>query len=163
FVALLASYLCFAHGIHRSRRWLWIAGGTAVIAFAIRPFAAATIASEAFILLISGAEEQPPVWSRGRAICSFIVAFVFCARLWLWLTVLHPKPWMLSYYEYRLRNYFMLVPVWTYLTGGLLAPAIYLGIVLSPLAIVHALQYWRRSLVIIGLIVASALIVMHLG
>jgi len=163
--ALLASYAAFAYASHRLQwRWLWLAAAGAAAGFAIRPFAVATIAGEAAALLIphgdrSGAKSR----ARIVAMAPFIAALMACAGLWIWLTILIPKPWMLEYQEYRLRTYFTMVPLRSYLSGGVLDPAIYLGIVLSPLGILHASRCWRRSIIITAAILASSVIVLRLS
>jgi len=163
--ALLACYLAFAYANAGPRRkWLWLAGGAAVTAFAIRPFAAATIAGEMVALLAVSSYQAGTRWSsKIVTVVPLIGALIACAAFWIWFTVLHPMPWKLAYDEYRLRNYFTLVPLRVYLAGGVLAPAIYLGIVLSPLGILHAIQQWRQSIVISGLVLAGSIIILRVG
>jgi hypothetical protein len=98
-----------------------------------------------------------------RAILPLLAALIVCAGIWAWFTILRRQPWKLQYDEYRLRHYFAMVPLRSYLARGVLAPAIYLGIVLSPLAILHAVQHWRRSIVIGGAILASSLAILWIG
>lgn len=162
--ALLASYAAFAYGSHRLQwRWLWLAAAGAAAGFAVRPFGAATIAGEAAALLIPRGDRSDAK-SRARivAIVPFIAALMACAGFWIWLTILNPKPWMLEYNEYRLRTYFTMVPLRSYLSGGVLEPAIYLGIVLSPLGVLYAIRCWRRSVVIAAAILASSIIILRL-
>lgn len=60
---LLASYLAFAHANGGPRpKWLWLAGGAAAGAFAIRPFAAATIAGEMVALLAVSNDQSRAKW-----------------------------------------------------------------------------------------------------
>jgi Dolichyl-phosphate-mannose-protein mannosyltransferase len=161
---LLASYAAFAYASHRLQwRWLWLAAAGAAVGFAIRPFGAATIVGEASVLLIPR-NDQSDAKSRTRivAIVPFIAALMACAGFWIWLTRLNPKPWMLEYHEYRLRTYFTMVPLRSYLARGMLEPAIYLGIVLSPLGVLHAIPCWRRSVVIATAILASSIIILRL-
>jgi hypothetical protein len=162
---LLGSYVAFAYASQRLQwRWPWLAAASAVAAFAIRPFAAATIAAEAAALLIShGNREEGKYRTRIVALIPFIVALAACAALWIWMTVLNPKPWMLEYYEHRLRIYFTALPPAFYLTRAVLEPAIYLGVVLSPLGVLHAIRSWRRSVVIALSILASSVIVLRLN
>ena len=61
-------------------------------------------------------------------------ALAVCVVLWIWLTVLGPKPWDLQLDENHF-HYIFLVPLANYLRAGVLGPALYLGTVLSPLAI----------------------------
>jgi hypothetical protein len=160
---LLASYVAFACAGHCWRgRWLWLAAACASIAFAVRPFAAATIAGEAVVLVI-------PRYGRGEAksragtvaIVPFLTALIICAGIWIWLTILNPEPWMLQYNEYRLKTYFTAMRLRSYFADGLLEPAIYLGLVSSPLAVLHAIRCWRRSVVIGAAILISAIAVLH--
>jgi hypothetical protein len=164
-VALLASYLAFAYAIRGSRRrWLSLAGAAATVGFAIRPFAAATIAAEAVALLAAG-DDRNGARRPSRIANAFplAAALIVCAGFWTWFSVLSPKPWMLEYYQHRLRTYFMLVPLRSYLAGGVLEPAIYLGIVLSPLAVLRAMQQWRQSIIIAGVILAGSITILRLG
>ena len=92
----------------------------------------------------------------------FGVALAVCTGLWIWLTVLGPKPWDLLLNENRF-HYLFLVPLATYLRAGLLGPALYLGTVLSPLAILQLTTPRWREVAIHGVgIFATALILMQL-
>jgi hypothetical protein len=164
-VALLASYLAFAYATNSLRqRWLWLAGAAAAVGFAIRPFAAATIAAEAAALLVAGKDQNGSKRSsKIAAMRPLLAALLACALFWIWLTILRHKPWMLRYHEYLLRTYFMQMPVRFYLARGVLEPAIYLGIVLSPLALLHAIGQWRRSIIITLLIVSGSIILVRFG
>jgi hypothetical protein len=162
--AVIASYYFFAHAINGSRPgWLWLAGGAAAVGFAIRPFAAAAIAGETAALLATDDVNAERAHLKMTRVVPLLAAMIACAAFWLWLTRLHPKPWMLEYHEQRVWNYFMLVPLREYLARGLLAPAIYLGIVLSPLAVLHALRNWRRSLVLTAAVLGVSITILRLG
>jgi len=164
-VALLASYLAFAHAIDGLRGgWLWLAGASAAAGFAVRPFAAATIAGETAALLVAGDDQRGA--KRSSKIVTTVplmAGLIACAAFWTWFIILNPKPWMFDYEDHRLRTYFTLVPIRSYLAGGLLEPAIYLGLVLSPLAILHAIRQWRRSLIVTAVILASSITLLRLG
>jgi hypothetical protein len=162
---LLASYVAFAcAGNCWQGRWLWLAAACASVAFAVRPFAAATIAGEAAVLLIFRyGRGEAKSWAGMAAIVPFLAALITCAGIWIWLMILNPKPWMLQYDEYRLKTYFTAVPLRSYFADGLLGPAIYLGVVSSPLAVLHAIHCWRRSVVIGAAILISATAVLHFG
>jgi hypothetical protein len=144
--ALLASYLAFAHATAGSRKWLWLAGFAAAVGFAIRPFTVTAIGGEAAALFIRGRKEREKRLARLANLTPLIVALIVCAGFWLWIIVLNPEPWMFKYQMHRLRSGFWLVPLRTYLVRGFLAPAIYLGAVLSPLAAVHAVARWGSRL-----------------
>ncbi len=144
---LLASYAAFAYSLAGSRKWLWLSGCAAVVGFAIRPFAVIAIAGQGAVLLMRGYKDGEKGLSRFVSITPLILAIIASAGFWLWITMLTPEPWMLKYQMDRLRSGFWLVPLRTYLVRGVLAPAIYLGLVLSPLAAVHAIGRWRSSLV----------------
>ncbi len=163
-VALLASYFAFASATHRSpMMWLWLAAICAAASFGIRPFAGATIAGETAALLMFSHDGTKTVrLSKMSVLIPFIAALGACAGFWIWLTVLNPKPWMLEYNEHRLREYFTLVPFRDYLLRGVLEPALYLGTVLSPLAVLHAFQQWRRSIVISAAIPAASIVLIRL-
>jgi len=160
---LLASYVAFASASrYWQGKWLWLAAACASLAFAVRPFAAATIAAEAAVLFISR-DGRGEAKSRARliAIAPFVAALIACAGIWTWLTILNPKPWMLQYHEHLLRTYFTAVPWQSYFTRGLLEPAIYLGVVLSPLAVLHMVRCWCRSAVIGAALLISAIAIVH--
>jgi dolichyl-phosphate-mannose-protein mannosyltransferase len=162
---LLASYVAFAcAGRCWQAKWLWLAAACASLAFAVRPFAAATIVAETAVLLIScNGRGKAKIRARIVAVAPFIAALIACAGIWAWLTIFNPKPWMLQYHEHRLRTYFTAVPWQSYFTGGLLDPAIYLGVVLSPLAVLHAIRCWRRSAMIGAALLTSAIAIVHFG
>jgi hypothetical protein len=159
-VAILASYFAFACMRNRlAMIWLWLAAICATVGFAIRPFAAATILGEAAALLIFTLSSAK-VTQRSKliALIPLMAALLGCAGFWVWSTVINPEPWMLQYHEYRLRHYLTLLPIQTYTDWGILEPAIYLGTVLSPLAVLHAARYWRRNVMIMASILALSLL-----
>jgi hypothetical protein len=65
---------------------------------------------------------------------------VVCAGVWYWLTISRAPPWDLVSREHAFSEIFD-VALGTYLVGGVLGPALNLGILLSPLAILQ----WRRE------------------
>jgi hypothetical protein len=149
---LMAAYLAFAgarEGMTISR--LWICAGVLVIAFLVRPFALASLvgcAAATLMLRRAGTD----LGMRGRLLLPFIAAGVVSGLIWLWLTAIMPVPWMLALREHRL-DYLYLVPVRVYFTDALIAPALYLGLVLSPLGLAHLCSArWRRGLVIAALL-----------
>ncbi|MGA7873919.1 MAG: hypothetical protein WCA22_23770 [Candidatus Binatus sp.] len=165
--AMVAAHLAFAKAEGpRERLWLWLSAAMAVIAFLIRPFGAMAIAGcVGAMILYDAGPRGPNRWNRAQAIrmmAPFGAALAICAGLWIWLTVLGPKPWDLQLNEMHLRYLFQ-VPLANYLRAGVLGPALYLGTVLSPLAILQfTMPRWRRVVMGAGVIFASALILMEL-
>ena len=81
-VALLASYLAFACAIDKSSNiWLWLAAACGVAAFGIRPFAAATIVSEAGTLIIYSRAGMTLRRSNTTVLVPFIAALLACTGL----------------------------------------------------------------------------------
>jgi len=162
---LVAAHLAFAKaGGRREHLWLWIAAALAVIAFMIRPFGAMAIAGCAGAMLLHDAGlPRANRWDRVqwiRMTAPFVVALAVCAWLWIWLTVLSPKPWDLQLNENNFA-YIFRVPLASYLRAGVLGPALYLGMVLSPLAILQlTTPRWRRVAIGGAGIFAAALILM---
>lgn len=166
FVALLvATYFAFAKsGRSRSQLWLWLAAAFAVITFMIRPFGAMAIVGCVGAILIydGGLNGKPPI---GRArllamLAPFAVALSVCALLWIWLTVLKPKSWSLQLNENHFAYLFQ-VPVAVYLRAGVLGPALYLGTVLAPLALLQLTMPRWRAMAPTGIaILGSALLLM---
>jgi len=92
----------------------------------------------------------------------FAIALAACAIVWIWLTVVRPKPWFLQLDEDQFAYIFLVSPA-VYLRAGLLGPLLYLGTVLAPLALLQlATPRWRRTAMIGGAIFCSALLLMHL-
>jgi hypothetical protein len=165
--AMIAAHLAFAkaEGQHEPL-WMWLAAAMAVIAFMIRPFGAMAIAGCVGAMILYDARPRGTNrWDLAgwiKMIVPFGVALVVCMALWIWLTVLGPKPWDLLLNENRF-HYLFLVPLATYLRAGLLGPALYLGTVLSPLAILQLTTPRWREVAIHGVgIFAAALILMQL-
>jgi hypothetical protein len=163
---LIATHLAFAEATSpRAKLWLWIAAALAVLGFMIRPFAAMAIAGcTAAILIYDGWPSRRRV-SLARLItmlAPFAIALMVCALVWIWLTVVRPKPWFLQLDEDQFR-YIFLVPPALYLRAGVLGPLLYLGTMLAPLALLQlATPRWRRATIIGGAIFCSALLLMHL-
>ena len=168
--AMVAAHLCFAKAEGtREQLWMWLAAALAVMGFLIRPFGAMAIAGcvGAMLLYDTGLPGLNR-WDRARLIRSikliapFAVALTICTGLWIWLTVLGPKPWDLQREENHFRYIFM-VPIANYLRAGVLGPALYLGTVLSPLAILQlTTARWRRVVMGGAGIFAAALILMRM-
>ncbi|MGD0119141.1 MAG: glycosyltransferase family 39 protein [Candidatus Binatus sp.] len=167
--AMIATHLAFAKAEGRREQWwLWLSAATAVVGFLIRPFAAMAIAGcvGATLLYDAGLRanfRDLALWINARVIkmiVPFAVALTICVGLWVWLTVLGPKPWQVQFNENRFR-YIFNVPLANYLRAGVLGPALYLGTVLSPLALLQfATPRWRRVAIGGAGIFAAALILM---
>jgi len=162
---LVAAHLAFARAAgRREDLWLWIAAAMAVIAFMIRPFGAMAIAGCAGAMLLYGTG-RPGSRRLDRArwlrmFAPFAVALAVCMGLWVWLTVLGPKPWALQLDEHHFA-YIFRVPLANYLRAGVLGPLLYLGMVLAPLALLQlATPGWRRVAIGGAGIFAAALILM---
>jgi Dolichyl-phosphate-mannose-protein mannosyltransferase len=149
---LIAVHLTFAaaqesRGVVR----LWICAALLVLAFMVRPFALAAAGGCAGAVLLP----RP----RGKRIAAdvdrllpFLAAAAASVAIWLWLTALMPVPWMLGFRENRL-TYLYLVPVRVYFIDALVAPSLYMGLVLSPLALPHLLTVrWRQGLAAAGVL-----------
>jgi len=164
--ALLGSHLAFAYADgERQVRFLWLSASLAVVAFAVRPFGGAAILGSMGAILIYDARR--PAQSRasivqiGSMLMPFVVAIVGCVLIWIWLTVLRTPPWKLTHNEGNFAYIFM-VPVREYVRMGVLAPLLYLGIVLSPLALLRvASKNTGRTVALGGAIFIATLILMH--
>src|SRR6202451_1015076 len=103
--AMIATHLAFAKAEGRREQWwLWLSAATAVVGFLIRPFAAMAIAGcvGATLLYDAGLRanfRDLALWINARVIkmiVPFAVALTICVGLWVWLTVLGPKPWQVQ-------------------------------------------------------------------
>jgi hypothetical protein len=165
--AMVAAHLAFAKAEGRyAQWWMWLAAAMSVIAFMIRPFGGMAIAGcVGATMLWSTGLRGTRCWDRARLIktmAPFGAALAICAGVWTWQTILGPKPWTLQLEEDHLQ-YVFLVPLMNYLRAGVLGPALYLGTVLSPLAILQlATPRWRRVAIGGAGIFAAALILMQL-
>ncbi len=161
--ALLGSHLAFANAIgDRQIPCLWLSAGLAVVAFAVRPFGGAAILGAMGAILIYDAR-RASVRQLASMVIPFIVAFVGCALIWIWLTVIRPAPWALTENAARFA-YVFLVPMREYLRMGVLAPLLYLGLVLSPMALIRvASKDTGRVLAVGAVIFVATLIVVRVG
>jgi hypothetical protein len=164
--AMVAAHLAFAKAEGRREQcWLWLSAAMAVIGFLIRPFAAMVIAGCVGAMLLydagQGANRSDRAWLI-RMMAPFGVALAICGGLWIWLTVIGPKPWDLQQDENHF-HYIFMVPIANYLRAGVLGPALYLGTVLSPLAILQlTTPRWRHVATGAAGIFAAALILMSM-
>ncbi len=158
---VIAAWLLFAAG--RDRAALrWACGALAFIAFMVRPFAAAVIAGCAGATILFDAREMPaaqPLRAAMKLLAPLAVALALCALGWIWLTVLMPEPWMLALAERHFGSLTQ-VPLAHYVREGVLYPLLYLGIVLSPLAIPAAFVAGRYAAVELGLAILLAVAIL---
>lgn len=159
----LASLLAFTRADGASeRRWLWLAALLAVVAFSVRPFGGAALIGCGAALVVYDRElwrGAPGALARtARRLAPFACAFVVCGAFWICL-VRDMRPWHLTYNESRVFEGFFLVPVLDYLKMWVLGPLLYLGLVLAPLALVHAAARWRRaSAIALGIFALAVLV-----
>src|SRR5208282_334431 len=123
---LVAAHLAFARaGGRREHWWLWLAAAMAVIAFMIRPFGAMAIAGCGGAMILgeyNAWRDGTNNWDRARLVKLFTplgAALAVCTWLWIWLTVLGPKPWDLQINENHF-YYIFRVPLVSYLRAGVL-------------------------------------------
>ena len=166
--ALLGSHLAFANAEdERQIPYLWLSASLAFVAFAVRPFGGAAILGSMGAILIYDA--MPPARSRASIVqmTSMLTPFVFalfgCALIWIWLTVVRPPPWDLAQSEGHFA-YIFDVSLKEYLRMGVLGPLLYLGIVLSPIALLCvASKDTGRVLALGGGIFVTTLILVRTG
>jgi hypothetical protein len=157
FIAMMvAALLAFSHyEAPGGTRWLWLAAALTVGAFLVRPFGGAIAAGcvGAIVLFdFNLARASRSDWRRlAVELMPFAVAAGACAVIWYWLTISHRPPWDLLNREHAFSEFFDVAPG-IYVLGGLLGPALNLGILLSPLAILQ----WRRERLREGAIFAAA-------
>ena len=162
--AMVAAHLAFANAEgRRAQLWLWLAAALSVIAFLIRPFGAMVIAGCVGAVILYDTRLRTNLRDRAvwaEMLVPFGAALAICSGLWIGLTVLGPKPWEVQLNENHFRYIFQ-VPLANYLRAGVLGPALYLGTVLSPLAILQlTTPRWRRVAIGGAGIFASALLLM---
>ncbi len=164
---LLACHLAFARADEapRAQRWLWLAALLAIAAFTVRPFGGAALIGCAGALVLYDRElRRGSSQAFGRVVrrlAPFATASVVCGAVWIWL-MWKIQPWQLSYSESHALRAFFVVPAMGYLKMWVLGPLLYLGLVLSPLALVHAALRWRRALTCALGILTVALVVFAL-
>ncbi|HLI78635.1 MAG TPA: glycosyltransferase family 39 protein, partial [Candidatus Binataceae bacterium] len=166
--ALLGSQLAFANaeGEHQMR-WLWLSASLAVAAFAVRPFGGIAILGPVAAILIYDVMRSDRARFDLARVCSmlmpFAIALVGCTLIWWWLTISRRPPWKLLQREANFSQIFN-VPAWEYLRMGVLGPLLYLGIVLSPLALLQvAFKATIRTLALAAGIFVATMILVHIG
>ncbi len=147
-VLLIAAHLMFAAAPQgRMNARLWACAALLVLAFMVRPFALAAVVGCAIVIMFVRGPDAS-VRAAARQLLPFLVATAVCVLLWLWLTAVMPTPWMLALRASRL-NYLYTVSIRTYFTDALVAPLLYLGLVLSPMALPQLISSrWRRGIAI---------------
>ncbi len=169
-VLMIAATLAFAKAEPPSGRlWLWVCALLSIAAFMIRPFAAAAIAGFAGATMIYDlrGHKLDRRWLKRAAnrLAPFCFAAAACAAVWIWLMVMQAPPFRLEQ-RTRLIGYFFTVGVATYMRAGILGPLLYLGVVLSPLALVQVVQLpaagLRRAAGIIATIFIAACVLIRL-
>ena len=139
-------------------RWLWMSAALCVVAFAVRPFGGiAILGAVGAILICDGARKD-----RIARLAPFAIALVACAVLWWWLTISRPPPWKLLQRKAILASFLKIAP-WEYFRTGIVSPLLYLGIVLSPLAIVRVSKTIRRALALAAGIFIVTMILVRIG
>jgi 4-amino-4-deoxy-L-arabinose transferase-like glycosyltransferase len=167
-VLMIAAMLAFAKAEPPSGR-LWICAALSVAAFMIRPFAAAAIAGLAGATIIYDlrAHKIDRRWVKraARRLAPLAFAAAACAGVWISLMVMQAQPFRLAR-RTHLIGYFFTVGVATYIRAGILGPLLYLGIVLSPLALVQVAQLaaagMRRAAAIAATIFTAACVLIRL-
>lgn len=136
--ALIGAHLAFANAEgDQEVRYLWLSASLTVVAFAVRPFGGAIILGSIGAMVIF--DRRKRIQSQGGVIrlasmIPFAFALIGCALIWIWLTVIRPPPWKLTQNAGHLALILKVSP-WEYLRMGILGPLLYLGIVLSPMAL----------------------------
>jgi hypothetical protein len=155
--ALIAAHLMFASAERgRATQWMWGCAAFLILAFLVRPFAAAAIAGSAGAIVLTQGDVRRSAFNL-RPLVPFIAASAICALAWWWLTAMRPVPWMLDLRQHHIGHVY-LVPIRVYFIDAMLAPVLYLGLALSPLALPHLFSVrWR-----LGLAIAAALAVVAL-
>jgi hypothetical protein len=150
---LIAAYLAFATAwTEKKNRRMWACAALLTAAFAVRVFAVAAIVGCAAVVWMSS-----PRGTAARRILPFVAVAIACALIWLTLTAFMPVPWMLELKANKF-HYLGLVSIRAYFADALAAPLLYLGLVLSPLAVPRLITVrWGR-----GLAIAAALAVIIL-
>ncbi len=151
---MLGACLAYAEAAGRfESAWLWIAAVVSVLCFLVRPFAAMMIVGFVGAELIFSAglfnPERRDIRRIVRSLSPFAVASAVCITIWLWETVINPRPWDL---QVTLGHFAHLTdaPLANYLRAGLLGPLLYLGTVLSPMALMQLFGVRRRAVIAWG-------------
>jgi hypothetical protein len=162
--ALLGAHLAFANAEgDRQIRYLWLSAILTVVAFAVRPFGGAIIVGSVGALLIFDGSKQARSPTYAIPLVSmmpFAFALIGCALIWIWLTVIRPPPWKLTQNAGHLALILKVSP-WEYLRMGILGPLLYLGIVLSPMALLRVASKDKLRVLALaaGILVATVILV----
>jgi hypothetical protein len=151
---LLGACLAYAEALGRfEAEGLWLAAIVSVLCFMVRPFAAMMIVGFVGAELIFSAgllnRERRDLRRMVRSMFPFAAAAAVCVTIWLWETVINPRPWDL---QVTLGHFAHLTdaPLANYLRAGVLGPLLYLGTVLSPMALMQLFGARRRAVIAWG-------------
>ncbi len=151
---MLGACLAYAQASGRfEAEWLWLLAIVSVLCFLVRPFAAMMIVGfvGAEVIFSAGLFNgvRRDLWRMVRRLFPFAVASMVCVTIWLWETVINPRPWDLQVTLGHF-SHLMDAPLTNYLRAGVLGPLLYLGTVLSPMALMQLLGARRRAVVAWG-------------
>jgi hypothetical protein len=161
---MLGACLAYAEAAGRfESEWLMLAATISVLCFLVRPFAAMMIVGFVVAELIFSAgffgRERRDLRRLVRSLFPFAIASAVCVTIWLWQTVIHPRSWDL---DLTLGHFSHLTdaPLANYLRAGVLGPLLYLGTVLSPMALMQLLGARRRAVIAWGVGLFAAAVVL---
>jgi hypothetical protein len=167
--AMLGSQLAFACADgEKQLRYLWLSASLAVVAFAVRPFGGAAILGSMGAIFIYDrlrpAGSHASIVQMALTLMPFVFALLGCAVIWIWLTVVRTPPWKLTQ-NAQLMAFVFSISLKEYVRMGMLGPLLYLGIVLSPLALLRvASKDTGRVLALgVGILVATLILVRSEG
>jgi hypothetical protein len=158
--ALLGAHFALAKAEGRIV-WWWLSASLAVVAFAVRPFGgAAILGSIGAIVIYDSARTRGRIINLATMLTPFAFALIGCALIWIWLTVVRSPPWKLTENAGHLALIFR-VSSWEYLRMGVLGPLLYLGIVLSPMAMLRVASRDTSRILALGsgIFVATVILV----
>jgi hypothetical protein len=158
--ALLGAHFALAKAEGRIV-WWWLSASLAVVAFAVRPFGgAAILGSIGAIVIYDSARTRGRIINLATMLTPFAFALIGCGLIWIWLTVVRSPPWKLTENAGHLALIFR-VSSWEYLRMGVLGPLLYLGIVLSPMAMLRVASRDTSRILALGsgIFVATVILV----
>jgi hypothetical protein len=161
---MLGACLAYAEASGRfESEWLWLAAIVSVLCFLVRPFAGMMIVGFIGAELIFSAglfdQERRDLRRLVRGLVPFAVASATCITIWLWQTVINPRSWDL---DLTLGHFSHLTdaPLANYLRAGVLGPLLYLGTVLSPMALMQLFGARRRAVIAWGVGLFAAILLL---
>jgi Dolichyl-phosphate-mannose-protein mannosyltransferase len=157
---MLGACLAYAEASGRFESgWLWLAAIISLLCFLVRPFAAMMIVGFVGAELIFSAgflnREHRDLRRLVRSLFPFAVVSAVCVAIWLFETVVNPRPWDL---QVTLGHFAQLTdaPLANYVRAGVLGPLLYLGTVLSPMALMQLSGARRRAVIAWGVALFAA-------